>query len=177
MAFSLLPDRVYQSIYQLDPEALAASGIRLIVADLDNTISPYSVGEPTKEIFAWKETLQHHGISLFILSNNRSPTRIKKYCHQLGVPFIDHAGKPRKASFLKAMEQMGCRKEETIMIGDQIFTDVLGGNNAGIPVYLVKPIRIRGHLFRILRHGLEQPFILLAKWRQHKQKQYPSSKR
>ncbi len=169
MAFSLLPDRVYATIDQLDPETLAASGIRLMLADLDNTISPYSVGEPTEKVIAWKETLERNGISLFVLSNNRSPTRIKQYCYQLGIPFIDHAGKPRKASFLKAMEQMGCGKDETIMVGDQIFTDVLGGKNAGIPVYLVKPIRIRDNFFRILRHGLEQPFILLAKWRQRHQ--------
>ncbi|MDD4509522.1 MAG: YqeG family HAD IIIA-type phosphatase [Oscillospiraceae bacterium] len=166
LAFSLLPHRVYDSIYQLDPEALGRSGVRLMLTDLDNTISPYSISEPTEAVLAWKEKLEQHGITLFVLSNNRSATRIKRYCQMLQVPFIDHAGKPKKTSFLQAMEQMGATKEETIMVGDQIFTDVLGGNRVGIPVYLVKPIRIRDNILRILRHGFEWPFILIAKIRQ-----------
>ncbi|MBQ1351698.1 MAG: YqeG family HAD IIIA-type phosphatase [Oscillospiraceae bacterium] len=166
MPFSLLPTRVYSSIDQLEPDALQAAGVRLILSDLDNTISPYSVAEPPETVFAWKRALEAHQITLFILSNNRSPTRIRRYCEKLGVPFIDHAGKPKTASFFRAMEQMDCTEKETIMLGDQIFTDVLGGNRAGIPVYLVKPIRIRDNPFRALRHGLEQPFILAARLRQ-----------
>lgn len=166
MAVSFLPQRTYDTIWQLNLEELSAAGIRLILSDLDNTISPYSVAEPPEQVFAWKQQLEHHQIKLFVLSNNRSPTRIKQYCRALGVPFIDHAGKPKTVSFFRAMEQMGCTPEETIMLGDQIFTDVLGGNRAGIPVYLVKPIRIRDNPLRALRHGLELPFILAANIRQ-----------
>ena len=171
MAFSLFPHHMYDSIHQMDPAALAAAGVRLVLADLDNTISPYSVSEPTEEVLAWKRGLEQHGIALFILSNNRSKTRVKEYCRLLDVPFIDHAGKPKRASFLRAMEQMGAAPEETVMVGDQIVTDVLGGSRAGIPVYLVKPIRIRDNILRILRHGLEQPVIFLAKMRRsHRRK-------
>lgn len=166
MAISFLPQRVYHSIWQVDLEELSAAGIRLILSDLDNTISPYSVAEPPESVFAWKQQLEDHQMTLFVLSNNRSPTRIKRYCRKLGVPFIDHAGKPKTTSFFRAMEQMGCTPEETVMLGDQIFTDVLGGNRAGIPVHLVKPIRIRDNPLRALRHGLEMPFIWAAKMRQ-----------
>ena len=165
MAISLLPDRVYGTLDQIDWESLAGSGLRLLLADLDNTISPYSVFEPTEAVFAWKARLERCGIRLFVLSNNRSKTRTKHYCRLLQVPYIHHAGKPRAASFCKAMEQMGCSREETLMVGDQVFTDVCGAKNAGIAVYLVKPICIRDNPLRALRHGIQQPFIWAARLR------------
>lgn len=163
MSFPLIPDRVYGSIYDIDLAALSAAGITLMLADLDNTISPYSVAAPTGEVRAWSAALSAHGIALFVVSNNRSQHRIKDYCNLLGVPYIDHAGKPRAASFLRAMEQMGRTPSQTVMVGDQIFTDVMGGRNAGIKVLLVRPIDIGGNPLRTLRYGLEQPFRALGK--------------
>ena len=66
MPFSLLPTRVYSSIDQLEPDALQAAGVRLILSDLDNTISPYTVAEPPETVFAWKRALEAHQITLFI---------------------------------------------------------------------------------------------------------------
>ena len=166
MAISLIPDQLCDSIYELDGEALQKAGIRLILADLDNTISPYSVSEPTEDVREWHAMLMSYGLSLFIVSNNRSKTRIKHYCSLLDVPFIDHAGKPRRAPFFQAMKQMGVTPKETIMVGDQVFTDVLGAKNAGIKVILVEPIELRDNLFRRLRHFLEQPIIAIARHRQ-----------
>lgn len=162
MAFSLIPDGVYRSVYDLDIRKLAQQGITLLLADLDNTIAAYSVLTPTQEVRDWNERLRWSGIELFILSNSRKPTRARTYAESLGVPFIGHAGKPHAVSFYKAMERMGRVPEQTAMVGDQIFTDVLGAKNAGIPVYLVKPIRLAGNPGRYLRYAVETPFRLLA---------------
>lgn len=162
MAFSLIADGLYPSIHHIEAEELAARGITLLLADLDNTIAPYSVSAPTDEVRAWNDTLKNCGVDLFVLSNNRSPRRIKDFCQALGVPYIDHAGKPKAKSFHLAMERMGRTPAQTAMVGDQIFTDVLGAKNAGVRVLLVRPIDISGNPLRNLRFGLEQPFRLLA---------------
>ena len=78
------------------------------------------------------------------------------------MPYIGHAGKPKSASFVCAMDRMGVTKEQTAIVGDQVFTDVLGGNLAGITTILVKPIQLRGNPGRYLRYALEIPFRQLS---------------
>ena len=101
----------------LDPKALRERGITLVLADLDNTLAPYKVLEPDPEVVAWKQELEREGIALFILSNSRKLGRAQKYAQALGVPFQGHSGKPKKAGYLRAMERMGRRPEETVMVG------------------------------------------------------------
>ncbi len=158
MAFSLLADRVCDSIYDIDLLTLKAAGIRLLLADLDNTLVPYGVALPTDEVRGWNERLQEQGITLFVLSNNRHADRPRIFSEGLGVPFIGHAGKPGVKSFYKAMEQTGVTAQQTALVGDQIFTDVLGGNRAGVTTILVKPIRLAGNPGRYVRYAVELPF-------------------
>ena len=127
MAFSLTAHWVGGSIFDIDPTALARRGIRLLLADLDNTLVPYGVPEPTEQVRAWAAALAAQGVTLFVLSNNRHPERPERFSNALGVPFIGHAGKPKPGSFFRAMERMGCTPEQTAIVGDQIFTDILGG--------------------------------------------------
>ena len=169
LAFSLLADTVCRSIYDIDLSELKAAGIRLLLADLDNTLVPYGVALPTDEVRAWNEMLKESGITLFVLSNNRHANRPRIFSEGLGVPYIGHAGKPSKRGFIQAMEQMGAAAEQTAIVGDQIFTDVLGGNRAGVTTILVKPIRLAGNPGRYLRYAAELPFRLLAWKRRAKQ--------
>ena len=162
MAFSLIADKVCDSIYNIDIPALKAAGISLLLADLDNTLVPYGVPLPTDEVCAWNRKLKEAGITLFVLSNNRRPNRPRIFSEGLGVPFIGHAGKPAKWGFIQAMEQMGVTAEQTALVGDQIFTDVLGGNRAGVTTILVKPIRLAGNPGRYVRYAVELPFRLIA---------------
>ena len=162
MAFSLIADMVCDSIFNIDISALKEAGIRLLLADLDNTLVPYGVPLPTHEVCAWKKRLNEHGITLFVLSNNRRANRPRVFSEGLDVPFIGHAGKPKTGNFYKAMEQMGMTAEQTALVGDQIFTDVLGGNCAGVTTILVKPIRLAGNPGRYVRYAVELPFRLLS---------------
>ena len=152
-----------KTIYDIDPAALAKRGIRLLLADLDNTLVPYGVPEPTQPVR--EGTLREQGVTLFVLSNNRHPQRPERFSKALGVPYIGHAGKPKPGSFYKAMEQMGCTPEQTAIVGDQIFTDILGGSRAGVTTLLVEPIRLTGNPGRYLRYAAEWPFRALTKRR------------
>ena len=152
----------YHDIYEITGEALERRGIKLLLADLDNTLAPYGVPLPDEALKAWRDDLNAHGVTLFILSNNRHESRPRIFAEGLEVPYIGHAGKPKTPSFVKAMEQMGVTKEQTAIVGDQIFTDVLGGSRAGVTAILVEPIRLAGNPGRYLRYAVEVPFRLLS---------------
>lgn len=157
MPFSPVPERMYNSIYDLKPEELRQEGIRAIFADLDNTLARYSQKEASSENVAWKNALEREGITLFVVSNSRKPNRVSVYCRSLGIGFIGHAGKPKKKGFLQAMQILDVKPEESAMIGDQIFTDMLGANNAGIHSWLIMPVKL-DTFPRKLRFGIEGPF-------------------
>ena len=149
-------------IYEITGAALERRGIKLLLADLDNTLVPYGVPLPDERLKAWRDDLNAHGVTLFILSNNRHENRPRMFAEGLDVPFIGHAGKPKTPSFYRAMEQAGVTKEQTAIVGDQIFTDILGGNRAGVSTILVQPIRLAGNPGRYLRYAAELPFRLLS---------------
>jgi HAD superfamily phosphatase (TIGR01668 family) len=165
MSLSPIPRGVYPHITDIQPQALSAKGIKLVLADLDNTLVPYKVTQPPAEIVAWKNALEAAGIQLFLLSNSRKPGRAKRFAEQLGIPYQGHSGKPKRAGYLRAMERMGCTPEQTVMVGDQIFTDTLGANRAGITPLLVQPIRLAGNPGRYVRYAIETPFRAMGKRR------------
>lgn len=153
---------VAHDIYELSGAVLERRGFKLLLADLDNTLVPYGVPLPDEKLKAWRDDLAAHGVTLFVLSNNRHENRPRIFAEGLDVPYIGHAGKPKTPSFVKAMERMGVTREQTAIVGDQVFTDVLGGNRAGVSAILVEPIRLAGNPGRYLRYAVEIPFRLLS---------------
>lgn len=154
---ALYPNHYCESVYQLEPSALEALGVRLLLADLDNTLAAYSDQAAAPRLRQWKDELEGRGIRLFLVSNSRKPGRAKRFADSLGIPWIGRAGKPSRKGFVRAMEEAGCGPEETAMVGDQIFTDILGGNRAGVTTILVRPVSL-DNAFRRLRFRLETPF-------------------
>jgi len=152
-----------ERIEQLPLAALRERGKTLILADLDNTLAAYGQAEPDEALMDWKAAVEAAGLRLFVLSNSRSKTRAPIFCQALGVPFIAHAGKPRPGSYHRALEQMGATAAETVMLGDQIFTDIWGASRAGIDSILFKPIRLAGNPGRYVRYGVELPFRAMTK--------------
>ncbi len=161
---ALIPDRIEAGFDRLQPDWLRSKGIRLVLADLDNTLTRYRQLEPDPALITWRDALHQAGITLFVVSNSRRPNRAQQFCANLDVPYISHAGKPHAAAFHQAMERCGCQAAETIMIGDQIFTDIWGGHNAGIRAVYIRPIALNT-LFRKIRYGIEAPFRLLCRMR------------
>ena len=165
MSFSLIPTHVCETVYEIDWRKLAQQGVKLVLADLDNTLIPYSAAKPTDALHAWKRELNELGMTLFVLSNSRKSRRCPDFCAELGVPYLRHAGKPSTKGFFKAMAEQNAAPDETVMLGDQLFTDCLGANRAGVQVYLVKPIEF-GNVFRLVRYAVELPFRAIAKRRE-----------
>ncbi len=165
MPFSLIPGQVLGSIYDLAPETLRSSGVTLVLADLDNTLVPYEEALPSPALTAWKEALEENGVALFVVSNSRKSRRCPDFCAALGVGCVRHAGKPGVKGFREALAKTGRQPSEALMVGDQIFTDILGANRAEIKTVLVKPIAWGKNPGRILRYAAETPFRLWGRLR------------
>ena len=165
MAFSLFPKAYYKNILDIRPEHLTARGITLLLVDLDNTLVPYKTPSPTPELVAWREQMESGGVQVFLLSNSRKPTRPGSFAGQMGIDFIGHAGKPKKNGFRAAMERTDRTPAQTAIAGDQIFTDILGGNRSGVTPILIEPIRLAGNPGRYVRYWAETLFRLVARKR------------
>lgn len=158
MAFFPIPQGVYRDFEEISPKKLAEKGIKLVLADLDNTLVAYKSPRPTQEVLDWKNALEAEGITLFILSNSRKPGRVDLFAQELGVEFQAWSGKPKKKGFKSALKRMNTSPSQTVMLGDQIFTDILGATRMNITPLLVKPIHF-SNFGQFLRYEiLEKPF-------------------
>ena len=134
-----LPDQHVKSIIEIQPESLKEKGIKGIITDLDNTLVEWDRPNATPKLIEWFDNMRRHEILVTIVSNNNE-RRVKSFSDPLQIPFIFQAKKPMTRAFNKAIKQMGLRKEETVVIGDQLLTDVLGGNRSGFHTILVVPV-------------------------------------
>ena len=132
MPISMMPYRVFDSYRSITPAFFMRHGIRLLLCDLDYTLAPKSQPEPDADLRRWLSDVRAAGVEVMILSNNRSPVRVERFCRDLGITYEGHAGKPKVGGFQRAMARMGAAPEETAIVGDQIFTDIWGGNRAGV---------------------------------------------
>jgi hypothetical protein len=162
LAFSLLADVEVSAITELSPQWFQEHGIRLMLLDFDNTIVPYTTAEPSEEFVSWLRETRQAGVQVMVVSNSRKSRRVPDFCEKRDIPYIKRAGKPRPKGIRKAMEQQGFLPGETAMAGDQTFTDILGGNLAGVTSVLVYPIRF-SNPFQVIRYNLERPFIALGR--------------
>ena len=123
-------------------EELEKAGIRAFILDLDNTITEWNSHDLRLEVEAWFSAIKQQGFKACILSNN-GEKRILQIAERLDIPFIHRARKPLRGSFLRAVALMQVKPAEVAVIGDQIFTDILGGNRSGLYTILVKPLAKR----------------------------------
>lgn len=135
----LCPDMYLKSIFDLDTGLLKSKGIRGIITDLDNTLVPWRDRNVCPRLEEWLTQLKDQGFTLCIVSNN-SPERGENMARMLDIPAVWYAVKPRRRAFRRAIETMGTSPSETAVIGDQVFTDVLGGNRLGLFTILVLPM-------------------------------------
>lgn len=142
MLRALRPREFVVSIYHIDVDRLWNAGIRGIVTDLDNTLVEWNSPAASPKLVAWLEGLRERGFRTCILSNNAA-ARVESFAAPLGIPALFKARKPRRSPFARALEVLGTSAEQTAMVGDQLFTDILGGNRMGLYTILVRPIHAR----------------------------------
>ncbi|MFB6469381.1 YqeG family HAD IIIA-type phosphatase [Cytobacillus sp. Hz8] len=139
MLKQFLPNQHVKSIFDIKPEELKRKGIRGIITDLDNTLVEWDRPTATPKLVQWFEEMKQHQILITIVSNNNKE-RVQTFSEPLGISSIFQARKPLGLAFHRAIKQMGIKKEETVVIGDQLLTDVLGGNRSGFHTILVVPV-------------------------------------
>ena len=134
-----IPDMYQKSIYHIDYDKLQDNGIKCLLIDLDNTCVPYKDKEPNKKLIDLFETLKDMDFKIIIFSNALK-RRIKPFKDILNVDCLARANKPYKKNFLKVIKLFNYDLSEVAIIGDQLYTDILGGNKVGIKTILVNPM-------------------------------------
>ncbi len=152
------PDILAQSIFDLDLKGIRNKGIDALIVDLDNTMIPRDQGNATQILREWVEQAKETGIKICIISNNLHK-RGKIIAESLNLPIIANAGKPLSWSFRKGMQILESEPGNTAVIGDQIFTDVLGGNMAKMTTILVEPLSPKDLLHTKMLRKLERVII------------------
>ena len=158
MSFTLVPDFRFEKFNDMTVDFLKKEGIVGIILDIDNTLEPYEHPLPGKHVIAWLESLKAEGIGCAFVSNNNRE-RVELFNKDLGLPAFPKGGKPFKKNILKAMEIIGSDKSNTILMGDQVFTDVWAARNSGIKAALVPPINDKKDLFTRFKRWLEKPIL------------------
>ena len=158
---SFLPKFIFPKLTDIDADFLKSKGIMLVLLDFDNTMLPYTTNEPTNELLSWIETMKRAELTLCIVSNSHKD-RVPKFAEKYGIFCVTGAKKPGTKGICEALERFSCDKSKAVLVGDQIFTDVLGANSAGITSVIVKSIH--NHNFWLkLRHVFEVPFLAMAR--------------
>lgn len=163
---SLFPSEDYDSAYDIDFYAYYNEGYRGILFDVDNTLVEH--GQPVTiraiELFA---RLRETGFKTCIISNNKE-YRVKPLADALESYYVYKAGKPAARGYIEGMKHMGTSGSTTLFVGDQIFTDILGANRAGIHSILVKPVAKHEEIQIVLKRKLE--YFILKKYNKEKLK-------
>ncbi len=161
MPLSFLPGVITEKTTDLTAEFLRGKGIRLLMLDFDNTIVPYTTTLPTPEMERWLQDMNASDIQVCIVSNSHND-RVPKFCRERGLDVITHAKKPFPKGIRECLDRYDIPASQAALVGDQIFTDTLGANGAGVMPILVEAIH--NHNFWLkARHVLELPFIFIAR--------------
>lgn len=158
MLTRFFPGKYLTSIFELNIDELMKQGIKGIIFDIDNTLVPYDVAEPTDKIIALFEEIKRKGLQITLVSNNKED-RVIKFNEKLKVFAIHKAKKPRTINLKRAMELMQLQSEQVAIVGDQVFTDVYGGNRAGITTILVNPVSEKDEWITKVKRGLEKKIL------------------
>ena len=167
MALKFVPEYYFKTFNEASAEFLTSIGVKGIVLDVDNTLEPYENPLPGEHVKKWLSELKEQGISAAIVSNNGGK-RINLFNSELGLPAYYKAKKPFKKNVLNAMKDMGTDKSNTVLMGDQVFTDVWAAHNTGIRAILVPPIKDKTDIFTKFKRLLEKP--ILKKYRKKNSK-------
>ncbi len=156
------PDFYVDSIFHLPFEVFEKKGIRAIFFDIDNTVAPFDEPDAAEDIIEFFDNLRNSGYKICLLSNN-SKKRVERFNEKLKTHAIYRAGKPGSKKLLDAISHLGVTKEETVLVGDQVFTDVYCARNAGVLSVLTKPISSRDQLITKVKRGMESYVLKLYK--------------
>lgn len=155
------PTKYYSSTYSIDFQKYYNMGFRGILFDIDNTLVPHGAPADEKAV-SLIDRLKAMGFKICLVSNNKEP-RVASFNEQVGAEYIFKAGKPLKKGYLKAMDIIGTDIDNTLFVGDQLFTDLWGANSLHMTTLLVQPINKKEEIQIILKRIPEKLILFCYK--------------
>lgn len=152
------PTYVFKSVTDIKINFLKEKNIKGLILDLDNTLTTHNNPHPAEKVTDWIEDMKNSGIKMMIVSNNNAE-RVIPFAQNLGLDFVPNGRKPLATGFKKAQAIMNIQFSEIAIVGDQIFTDILGANLKRVRTIYVHPIELESGFFFKIKRFLEKPFI------------------
>lgn len=151
-------DLYLNSVFDIDGKSLKQKGIRGILFDIDNTLEPYHTAVPGQAVIELFNRLSCEGFKIGVISNAK-PERTMEFCENATSFWIAKAGKPLARGYRQLAAMMELEPKELAAVGDQLYTDILGGNRFGLFTIYVKPLESKEPPFVMLKRLLEKPFL------------------
>lgn len=166
MYSKFIPSQYVHKVFDITPESLLEKGIRGIITDLDNTLVEWDRPEATPMLIEWLASMKLAGIQVVIVSNNNQ-LRVKSFSDPLGIPFIYQARKPMGRAFRRALALMDVKRDQVVVIGDQMLTDIFGGNRNKMHTILVLPVAKSDGFFTRFNRLVERRIMKRLKEKGH----------
>ena len=163
----LYPKEILNKVEEISIELIQKNKLKALILDVDNTLIDYNKNL-SKEKIEWAKNLKGQGVKLYILSNSNKKQKVEKVAEALGIPYILFAKKPLKSGFLKIQKELSVKPEQIGVVGDQIFTDVIGGNRCKMFTILVEPIDKKDIFITAWKRPIEEK--IKEKYRKTKEK-------
>lgn len=165
----LYPNAQFEKVEQITIEFLQKNKIKALILDVDNTLIDYN-RNMSKNVVNWAKEMKGQGIKLYILSNTNHKEKVKEVAERLEIPYKNLAKKPFKSGFLKVQKELEEKSENIGVVGDQIFTDILGGNRCNMYTILVNPINKKDFWYTAWKRPIENKIKKKYKNQQTKEK-------
>lgn len=150
----IYPKEHFEKVEQITISWLQKNKIKALILDVDNTLIDYD-RKMTESVINWVKELKGQGIKLYILSNTNQKEKVEQVAKKLEIPYHNLAKKPFKTGFLKVQQELGEKSENIGVVGDQIFTDIIGGNRCNMFTILVEPINEKDFWYTAWKRPLE----------------------
>ena len=150
----IYPNVYFTNVQDITISFLIKNKIKALILDLDNTLIDYKKNL-SEEIIEWSKMLQGQGIKMYILSNTNKEEKVRMVANKLEIPYELFAKKPFKKGFLKVQEKLKLKNENIAVVGDQIFTDIIGGNRSNMFTILVDPVDKKDYWYTAWKRPIE----------------------
>ena len=156
------PNVKLDKITDITISVLQKYNINSLILDVDNTLSTHHGQVLTDGLEDWLNLMRQNGIKMTVLSNSKSP-RLEPFAKKIGLDYISLGLKPLPFGFWRALKRLGSKRKNTAIVGDQIFTDIVGGNCVGLKTVLLTPIKLETSLRFRIKRKIESYVIKLLK--------------
>ena len=158
----LKPKIKLKRITDISLSILKKYNINTLILDVDNTMSTHHGQVLTDGLTDWIDIMHKNNIGLIVLSNSKEE-RVKPFAEKINLPYISLGLKPLPFGYIKALKRAGSKRKNTAIVGDQIFTDILGGNTVGVKTILLTPIKPEDGISFKIRRKIEKFLFKLYK--------------